>query len=75
LIGRVKNPNPGGPPPSMIDVEPAARLAHLETVVVLKIPREDISRQYDALVREEEQEQEREKQEKTPDRKKREPGR
>lgn len=75
LIGRVKNLSPGGAAPSSIDVEPAARLAHLETVAVLKIAPEEIRRQYDELIREEQLEKEREKQEKTPDRKKRETGR
>ncbi len=75
LIGRVTNLSPGGAVPSSIDVEPAARLAHLETVAVLKIAPEEIRRQYDELVREEQLEKEREKQEKTPDRKRRESGR
>ncbi|MGH9841651.1 MAG: rod shape-determining protein MreC [Blastocatellia bacterium] len=75
LIGRVANLSPGGAAPSSIDIEPAARLAHLETVAVLKIEPAEIRRQYDELVREEQLEKEREKQEKTPDRKKREAGR
>jgi rod shape-determining protein MreC len=71
LIGRVKNLNPGAAVPSSIDIEPAARLSQLELVAVLKIAPEEIRREYDALLREEQLEKEREKQEKTPDRRKR----
>jgi rod shape-determining protein MreC len=67
LIGRVKNLANPGAIPAVIDVEPAAGLQKLETVAVLLIPREEISRQYKELVRAE-KEKEKERQDKTPGR-------
>ncbi|MGH9754269.1 MAG: rod shape-determining protein MreC [Blastocatellia bacterium] len=67
LIGRVKNLPDSGAPPSEVDVELAARLEKLETVAVLLIPREEIRRQYEELVRAE-KEKEKERQGKTPSR-------
>lgn len=67
LIGRVKNLPGSGVIPPAVDVEPAAALQKLETVAVLLIPREEIRRQYDELVRAE-KEKEKERQDKTPDR-------
>jgi rod shape-determining protein MreC len=66
LIGRIKNmttPESTGAP---IDVEPAATLQKLDTVAVLLIPREEIRRQYDELVRAE-KEKEKERQDKASD--------
>ncbi|HEV2666575.1 MAG TPA: rod shape-determining protein MreC, partial [Blastocatellia bacterium] len=51
LIGRVKNLTNSGVIPQAIDVEPAAALQKLETVAVLLIPREEIRRQSEELVR------------------------
>ncbi|HKQ74964.1 MAG TPA: rod shape-determining protein MreC [Blastocatellia bacterium] len=70
LIGRVKNLSDTGAIPAKVDVEPAAQLQKLETVAVLLIPPEEISRQYDELIKAE-REKEREKQERTPDRRRR----
>src|SRR5262249_15046892 len=67
LIGRVKNLTDPAVIPAAIDVEPAAALQKLETVAVLLIPREEIRRQYEELVRAE-KEKEKEKQDKTPGR-------
>jgi rod shape-determining protein MreC len=67
LIGRVKNLTGSGVIPQAIDVEPAAALQKLETVAVLQIPREEIRRQYEELIKAE-KEKEKEKQDKTPDR-------
>src|SRR5262249_39644598 len=67
LIGRVMNLPDQGPIPQAIDVEPAAALQKLETVAVLLIPVEEISRQYAELVKAE-MEKEKERQEKTPGR-------
>jgi len=70
LIGRVKNLSDTGAIPAAVDVEPAAQLQKLETVAVLLIPPEEISRQWDELMKAE-REREKEKQEKTPDRRRR----
>src|SRR5499426_249156 len=67
LIGRVKNLSDQGAIPASIDVEPAAALQKLETVSVLLIPREEIRRQYEELVKAE-KEKEKERQDKTPGR-------
>jgi rod shape-determining protein MreC len=67
LIGRVRNLTGSGFIPQAIDVEPAAALQKLETVAVLQIPREEIRRQYEELIKAE-KEKEKEKQDKTPDR-------
>jgi len=65
LIGRVKNLTDSGAIPAAVDVEPAATLQKLETVAVLLIPREDIRRHYEELVKAE-KEKEKERQDKTP---------
>jgi rod shape-determining protein MreC len=70
LIGRVRNLNNSGVIPQAVEVEPAAPLEKLETVSVLMVSPEEISRQYDELIREE-KEKEKEKQDKTPDRRRR----
>jgi len=67
LIGRVKNLTDPEVIPASIDVEPAAALQKLETVSVLLIPREEIRRQYEELVKAE-KEKEKERQDKTPGR-------
>lgn len=67
LLGRVRNLTDSEVIPKAIDVEPAAALEKLETVAVLLIPREEIRRQYEELVRAE-KEKEKERQDKTPDR-------
>jgi rod shape-determining protein MreC len=67
LIGRVKNLTDPAVIPAAIDVEPAAALQKLETVAVLLIPREEIRRQYEELVRAE-KDKEKGKQDKTPGR-------
>jgi rod shape-determining protein MreC len=67
LIGRVRNLTGSGFIPQAIDIEPAAGLQKLETVAVLQIPREEIRRQYEELIKAE-KEKEKEKQDKTPDR-------
>ncbi len=69
LIGWVVNLAGSGSVPQSVEVKPAAGLARLETVAVLALSPEEIDQQYEALVKEEEQE--REKNEKTSDRKKR----
>src|SRR5882672_1452075 len=67
LIGRIKNLTAPEATSALIDVEPAAALQKLETVAVLLIPREEIRRQYEELVRGE-KEKEKERQDKAPDR-------
>jgi rod shape-determining protein MreC len=67
LIGRVKNLPDSGVIPPAIDVEPAAGLQKLETVAVLLIPREEIRRQSEELVKAE-KEKEKDRQDKAPDR-------
>lgn len=67
LIGRVKNMPDSAEIPPAVDVEPAAALEKLETVAVLQIPREEIRRQYEELIRAE-KEKEQERQGKTPGR-------
>jgi rod shape-determining protein MreC len=67
LIGRVKNLTDPEAIPASVDVEPAAALQKLETVSVLLIPREEIRRQYEELVKAE-REKEKERQDKTPGR-------
>lgn len=67
LIGRVRNLTDSEVIPREVDVEPAAALEKLETVAVLLIPREEIRRQYEELVRAE-KEKEKERQDKTPGR-------
>ncbi|HZF40238.1 MAG TPA: rod shape-determining protein MreC [Blastocatellia bacterium] len=70
LIGRIKNLTAPEATSALIDVEPAAALQKLETVAVLLIPREEIRRQYEELVRGE-KEKEKERQDKAPDRNRR----
>jgi len=74
LLGRVRNPNDTGAVLQSVEVEPAAPLEKLETVAVLMVSPEEIRRQYDELIREEEKEKEKEKekQDKPPDRRRRE---
>ncbi len=72
LIGRVRNLTGTGSLPQVVDVEPAAALSRLDTVAVLLIPPEEIRRQFDELLRQEQME--REKQERPPDRKTPKPG-
>jgi rod shape-determining protein MreC len=66
LIGRIKNLSSPEMTGGAIDVEPAAMLQKLDTVAVLLIPREEIRRQFDEMVRAE-KEKEKERQDKTPD--------
>jgi hypothetical protein len=53
-----------------VEVEPAAALAKVETVSVLLIPRQEIRRQFEELVKAE-KDKEKERQDKTPDRNRR----
>lgn len=73
LIGHVKNLSGSGPVPPSVDVEPAAPMTQLETVAVITLPPQEIRRQYDELVKAEQQEKE--KQEKTTGRARRDAGR
>jgi rod shape-determining protein MreC len=70
LIGRIKNLINEEVTSAPVDVEPAAALEKLDTVAVLLIPREEIHRQFEELVRAE-KEKEKERQDKTPDRNRR----
>ncbi|HEY6400955.1 MAG TPA: rod shape-determining protein MreC [Blastocatellia bacterium] len=70
LIGRIKNLVNEEVTAAPVDVEPAATLQKLDTVAVLLIPREEIRRQFEELVRAE-KEKEKERQDKTPDRNRR----
>jgi rod shape-determining protein MreC len=72
LIGRVKNLSGAGSIPQAVEVEPAAPLTRLEVVAVLMISPEEIRRQYDELLRQEQFE--REKQERPPERRSPKPG-
>ncbi len=65
LIGRIKS-NGTLHAPVLVEIEPAAKLGKLEMVMVLKIPPEEIRRQFEELRKKEEQE----KQDKATDRKK-----
>jgi rod shape-determining protein MreC len=66
LIGRIKNLASPELTGGAIDVEPAATLQKLDTVAVLLIPREQIRRQFEEMVKAE-KEKEKERQDKTPD--------
>ncbi|MFN0085998.1 MAG: rod shape-determining protein MreC [Blastocatellia bacterium] len=71
-IGRVSNLSGAGSIPQAVEIEPAAPLSRLETVAVLMIPPEEIRRQYNDLLRQEQID--REKQERPPDRRSPKPG-
>src|SRR5215475_11837724 len=71
LIGRIKNLTSQDTTSAPIDVEPAAALQKLETVAVLLIPREEIHRQYEELIKVEKEKEKKERQDKTPDRNRR----
>jgi rod shape-determining protein MreC len=66
LIGRIKNLTSPEVTAAPVDVEPAAALEKLETVSVLLIPRQEIHRQYEELVKTE-KDKEKERQGKTSD--------
>ncbi|HEU0174573.1 MAG TPA: rod shape-determining protein MreC [Blastocatellia bacterium] len=71
LIGRIKNLTSQDATSAPIDVEPAAGLQKLESVAVLLIPREEIRRQYEELIKVEKEKEKKERQDKTPDRNRR----
>ena len=66
LIGRIKNLTTPEVTAAPVDVEPAAGLEKLETVSVLLVPRQEIRRQFEELVKAE-KDKEKERQDKTPD--------
>jgi rod shape-determining protein MreC len=70
LIGRIKNLTTPEVTNTSVEVEPAAALAKVETVSVLLIPRQEIRRQFEELVKAE-KDKEKERQDKTPDRNRR----
>jgi rod shape-determining protein MreC len=70
LIGRIKNLTTPEVTNTPVDVEPAAALEKVETVSVLLIPRQEIRRQFEELVKAE-KDKEKERQDKTPDRNRR----
>jgi rod shape-determining protein MreC len=70
LIGRIKNLTTPEVTVAPVDVEPAAALEKLETVSVLLIPRHEIRRQFEELVKAE-KDKEKERQDKMPDRNRR----